>query len=210
MCHAYDTLPLTAALDHKDTALALREGSKMFKSFIKDSLFTQIEHFLVRFPIVAVAKATTINDLRLCRVSEASEVAIDTIEFDQSHAGSFVCPITYEDETDVVILIAQPPGRPLLAGLRREDTRRLIDCPLNTMIHSRLRNALIGCLDHPISLIALREATTVGRPITVSPMTRRNGLGALTLGCHPSQRIGHYLNYFQVGNNWEIPIYGSQ
>jgi hypothetical protein len=198
MCHTYDTLPLTVALDHNDTALALRKGSKMFKSFIKDSLFIQIEHFLSRFPIVAVAKSTTINDLRLCRVSEAAEVAVEAIEFGQCHAGSFVCPITYEDETDVVILITEPPKHPILAGFRREDTRRLIDCPLNTMIHSRLRNALTRCIDHPISLIALREATAVGRPIKVSPMTRRNVLGALTLGCHPSHVAATNWTLFEL------------
>jgi hypothetical protein len=185
MSDTYDTSPLTAALDHKDMELALRKGSKMFNSFIKDSLFTQIEHFLNQFPIVTRPKSTTINDLRLCRVSQAVEIAFDAVEFGQCHAGSFVCPITYEDETDVVILITEPP-RPALAGLRREDTRKLIDCPLNTMIHSRLRNALLRCIDHPISLIAFREAAAVGRPIKVSPMTRRNVLGVLTLGCHPS------------------------
>jgi hypothetical protein len=197
MSHTYDVSPLTAALDHNDMDLALREGSKMFKSFMKDSLFTQIEHFLSQFPIVADAKSTTVNDLRLYRVSQAVEVAVNDIEFGQCHAGSFVCPITYEDETDIVILITEP-RHPILTGLRREDTRKLIDCPLNTMIHTHLRNAFLKCIDHPISLIAFREATAVGRPIKVSPMTRRNVLGALTLGCHPSHVAATNWTLFEL------------
>jgi hypothetical protein len=54
------------------------------------------------------------------------------------------------------------------------------------MIHSKFLERFIEYIDHPISLTAMREATAYGRPILVSPLTRRPVLGALTLGSHPS------------------------
>lgn len=98
----------------------------------------------------------------------------------QVHPSPFPCPITCDDEHDVVLLVAG--GSPLLAGLDKDTVNDVTDCPLNLFRYPTLVGELKDRLDHPISLRALKAAEDAGVPIEQSPMTRRAVDGALCLG----------------------------
>jgi hypothetical protein len=96
-------------------------------------------------------------------------------------AATFTCPITFEDTADVTLLIADA-DQPLLAGLDKDIVTELTNCPLHIFHRPEVLATLQARLDHPLSLRALKEAETVGAPITTSPMTRMPLCGALCLG----------------------------
>jgi hypothetical protein len=98
-------------------------------------------------------------------------------------ATTFTCPITLEDATDVVLLIADA-DQPLLAGLDKDTVTDLANCPLHIFRYPEVLTLLQTRLDHPLSLRALKEAEAAGAPITTSPMTRATLCGALCLGPH--------------------------
>jgi hypothetical protein len=95
---------------------------------------------------------------------------------------TFACPITMDDEHDVLLLIAD--GAPILEGVEKDIVSDILDCPLNLMRFEPLVNALKERLDHPISLKAYKESVEAERPIRESPMTRRPTSGGLTLAPH--------------------------
>jgi hypothetical protein len=94
---------------------------------------------------------------------------------------SFTCPISYEEESDVVVLIRKPTEG-LLAGEISELANRVITNPLSALHYPDFCAKLIGHLDHPISLRSLKEAEEAGYPITQSPLTRSPVIGGLFLG----------------------------
>ena len=93
----------------------------------------------------------------------------------------FVCPITYEEESDVVLLIKKPTT-PLLAGIEHDIVNEIITCPLAALKYKDFINTLIEHIDHPISLSALKCAQDSNFPIKVSPLTRSEIIGGLCLG----------------------------
>ena len=174
-----------AALEAHDEVEALRCAQRMIDKYEEPEEVRWVEDFLNMFPIKIKEFRSNINSAKVGRAMMGHECPAETVELGKCSVGEFVCPILYSEETDPIILVADP-RHPVLSGFTKEDTRELIDCPLSAMIHSRFLKNFVGAIDHPISLTAYREAIECGRRITVSPMTRRRILGALTLGAHQS------------------------
>ena len=125
-----------------------------------------------RAPAAAIAVAAA------APVTEAGTDAAAT-----ATATPFECPITFDTETDVVLLITE--GEPLLAGVDKDTANSLYDCPLNLLNYPDLVNALVARIDHPISLRALKDSYDSGHPIDQSPMTRTPvAAGAICLGAN--------------------------
>jgi hypothetical protein len=112
--------------------------------------------------------------------TEATAIS-ETEQTSHSTSTSFQCPITCDDEHDVVLLVAGDYP-PLLANLDKDTVNDVTDCPLNLFRYPTLVAALKDRLDHPISLRALKAAEGAGMPIVQSPITRRNVTGAICLG----------------------------
>ena len=93
----------------------------------------------------------------------------------------FICPITYEEESDVVLLIKKPT-KPLLSGIEHDKVNEIITCPLAALKYKDFIKTLIEHIDHPISLSAMKSAENSNIPIKVSPLTRAPILGGLCLG----------------------------
>jgi predicted DNA-binding protein (UPF0251 family) len=101
---------------------------------------------------------------------------------ENEHLPPFVCPITLDGASDIILLIAD--GKPILEGLEKSVITDILDCPLNLFHYPEVVATLCDRLDHPISLTAYREAATAGAPILTGPMTRRPLLaGGICLGC---------------------------
>ena len=174
-----------AALEAHDQDKALKCAQRMIDRYEEPEEVLWVEAFLNKFPIQVKELRRNINSAKVGRAMMGHECPAEVVELGQCSVGDFVCPILYSEESDVIILVADP-RHPVLSGFTKEDTRELIDCPLSAMIHSRFLRDFVGAIDHPISLTAYREAVECGRKITVSPMTRRPLLGALPLGAHQS------------------------
>ncbi|KAK8854249.1 hypothetical protein M9Y10_016808 [Tritrichomonas musculus] len=93
----------------------------------------------------------------------------------------FVCPITYEEESDVVLLVKKPTN-PLLAGIDHDIVNDIITCPLAALKYKEFIQSFIDHIDHPISLSAMKHAQDSNLPIKVSPLTRAPIIGGLCLG----------------------------
>jgi len=116
---------------------------------------------------------------RARRAQTAAPVSVAAVT-ESTQIASFVCPITFDTETDVVLLVADGP--PLLADVDKNITKAVCDCPLNLLNYPELVTALKDRLDHPVSLHAFKAAHDVG-PFAESPMTRRPLLaGGICLG----------------------------
>jgi hypothetical protein len=99
---------------------------------------------------------------------------------DASVAPTFTCPITWDDERDIVLLTVSE-GSSVLAGLDKDVVNNLIDCPLNALNYPDVVERIKGKLDHPVSLRAYRASALSDNPIEVSPFTRATVHGGLTL-----------------------------
>ena len=103
---------------------------------------------------------------------------------DHAEQSKFVCPITLDNENDVVLLVNA--GEPILAGLDKHIVDDLLDCPLNLTKYPDLIEKLVARLDHPMSLSAYVAASW-----THSPMTRDPVLGgAICFGAAPDHVKG--------------------
>jgi hypothetical protein len=129
-------------------------------------------------------RATTVTPITITDVTATPLTDADfTDDLDP-----FVCPVTCDDEHDVVLLMAADMP-PLLAGLDKDIVNNLTECPLYLLNRPDLVEALKARLDHPISLTALKAAMNTGAPITESPMTRRPVAGGICLGHSTEHRV---------------------
>ena len=97
----------------------------------------------------------------------------------------FVCPITYDNELDVCVLLKDVAGDDgLLSGEDKNVIDDLYACPLNAFKYSRLCDRLKGALDMSVSVSAV---VGNGGVFETSPFTRDKILGALYMGCNESQ-----------------------
>jgi len=96
-------------------------------------------------------------------------------------AAVITCPISYEEEHDVVLLVRKP-DQGLLAGESSELTNAVITNPLAALRWPEFCQKILSHLDHPIALRSMKEAEEAGFPIKVSPLTRAPVLGGLFLG----------------------------
>jgi len=117
---------------------------------------------------------------RARRAHTAAPVSVAAVT-ESTQIASFVCPITFDTETDVVLLVTDGP--PLLADVDKNITKAVCDCPLNLLNYPELVTALKARLDHPVSLHAFKAAHDAGLPFAESPMTRQPLLaGGICLG----------------------------
>lgn len=181
-----DTSDLVQALEAGDIDSALQLGSGIVENHAFDSEFESKIQNLIRICDGSLRQTFDAHSIQASRATRADDVvevdAIDVADVDTSTASTFVCPVSYEDETDPTILIAQP-DEPLLVGLEKDDANLLIDSPLNALtVLSTFGSKFAEHVDHPISLKMLRESYEVGHPINVSPLTRKKIVGAIPLG----------------------------
>lgn len=94
--------------------------------------------------------------------------------------GGFVCPVTYEEAHDAMLMIIRPQT-PLLKTLSPEIQNKIMADPLVAIQYPQFIDSIVNCIDHPISLKAVKDAETCGKPITISPLTRRPLIGGLCL-----------------------------
>lgn len=134
------------------------------------------------FDFTAVNSA--IHSDRVRRAAVVAPVAVPSEKAPEapvSEATPFVCPITLDNATDIILLVAE--GKPILEGLDKSVVTDILECPLNLFHYPEVVDALRTRLDHPISLTAYRDAAAAGSPIRTGPMTRRPLLaGGICLG----------------------------
>lgn len=200
----YTAENLIMAIENDNIKEALAEGKKLFDSIPKVSLFDRRINTLIRMSNGGLKNVFTPNEISNFRAKTAADVAsidIEDVEDAETKVlSSFVCPITYDDETDPAILVARP-DIPLLTGISKRDTSFIIDCPLNSVLLKQFIESIKNHLDHPISLKSYREAEKTNHPITESPITRRHVIGAIPLGANKSHVEAADWTIAQLINN---------
>lgn len=185
-----DPRELAKILQTGDLNSALRYGSKIIISEqVASQLPAQFNSLL--HACGGEQKYTfSFDELRSSSATRAEiiqEIPIETVEDvnpDEPDSPTFICPISYEEEVDPVIIVSKPP-KPILFGLTRKTTDTIINNPLNGFVLKPFAQLFSSFIDHPISLKTYRESLK-SYPITQSPFTRKPILGLITLGCTPS------------------------
>lgn len=111
--------------------------------------------------------------------------AVDTLDIDDVPTDvqtTFECPVSYENETDPVILIAKPELPILKIIDNKNATDNIINCPLDIFFNKDALEVMKNCIDHPLSLKTMREAENCHNPILLSPLTRKKLIGGIPLG----------------------------
>jgi hypothetical protein len=116
------------------------------------------------------------------RVRRADVVAnFEISEVEVAGVGpTFMCPISYEEETDIVLLVAKPRVG-LLSGEPRDVVNTIITNPLAALRYPGFCRKLIAHIDHPVSLKSMKDAQLAGYPVNTSPMTRAPVIGGFCL-----------------------------
>lgn len=118
------------------------------------------------------------------KIAEQAET-VEVMEIDDVPTDvqtTFECPVSYENETDPVILIAKP-DQPILNLIDNKfSTNNVINCPLDIFLCKEPLEEMKKCIDHPLSLKTMREAENCNQQITKSPLTRKQLIGCLPLG----------------------------
>ena len=96
----------------------------------------------------------------------------------ESETLTFPCPITMDDETNIVILVGER-DKPILANLDKYITDDLINCPLNIFNYPDILDEFKKQFDHPIGFSAFK--TMIASGDTKSPFTRANISGGICL-----------------------------
>jgi hypothetical protein len=125
---------------------------------------------------------------RLRRADEIQKPEIDELvltKLDEPELETFECPITCEDELDVVILIKEAPALMHLVEPHQFDD--ILNCPLNALNYKQLTTAITDTFDLAVGLQALQQAQNINHPITRSPLTRSPLQGGIFLGANKSQ-----------------------
>jgi hypothetical protein len=181
-------VPFRKALESKRLMEALEYGSQLVQTHVVPAGLSSKLHELIRMcegSLRLTFDAGSIQSARAERARSAIESdALDAIPID-STAGSFVCPISYDDETDPAILVAQPT-QPFLFRVGPKTVTQMLDCPLNALLKRHFLDDFASILDHALSLNSMRQAAGSGSPITTSPITRRKLSGAIPLGAAKS------------------------
>lgn len=190
--HLYD------ALGRRDTAQALVFASDMTREYYGDDaadgkswsarinrLISMCEGALRGvFDLSGIHNAIRTDRARRAATLYAvdvNDVPITQTVDDDVTAESFTCPITMDEEHDVVVLMAND-CKSVLAGIDKTIVDAVIDCPLNALNYPIVIDRLKAKIDHPISLRAYKDARDFGTPIVTSPFTRRAVNGGLCLG----------------------------
>jgi hypothetical protein len=172
------------ALESHRLSEALEYGSQLVQTHVVPVGLSAKLHELIRMCEGALRLTFDVGSIQNARAERArSMIEADTLDVTpiDSTAGSFVCPISYEDETDPVILIAEPT-QPLLFKVGPKTVTQILDCPLNALLKHHFLEDFTSSFDHALSLNSMRQAASSGSPITTSPITRRQLIGAIPLG----------------------------
>jgi hypothetical protein len=125
------------ALDKKDIENTYRIGGEMILEYDTPDGFESMIQSLIHLCDGALRCTFTPNEIHAARATRSIEtpkadiLAAEPLEVEKNHS-TFVCPISYDNETDPVIMICTPV-KPLLAGLEKNITDQIIDCPLNAL-----------------------------------------------------------------------------
>jgi hypothetical protein len=178
------------ALDASNIQEVYHIGGLIVSEYYSPDDFESKIQSLIRLCDGALRYTFTPNEIQSARATRststkyADPLSAEILTFKSSHA-TFKCPISYDNETDPALMICLP-SQPLLVGIDKNIVDQIIDCPLNALNNLKFIDLLIQHLDHPISLSSLREAEAAGFPIVNSPITRRDLIGFVPLGCHKS------------------------
>jgi len=143
------------------------------------------------FSLSALTSRYNADRVRRADIVQSFEIAdVDIIEDGEK---SFICPVSYEAENDVVILVRKL-DKPLIDGLDNDTLNPLISNPLQALNNEEFLKKMISAIDHPISLRTMREAEASGAPIKVSPFTRAEVIGGLCLGADENHsKVTRYI-----------------
>jgi len=146
------------------------------------------------------ALGSRFNPDRVHRADVVKNFKVTSVHItDKIDSPSFVCPISYQEEQDFVVLIKKPDkallsdlGKPVVLTSNsvspetNKETSEMLDeimgNPLSAIRYPDFISKLIECIDHPISLRSMKEAEEAKLPITISPITRAPIIGGLCLG----------------------------
>jgi hypothetical protein len=163
---------------------ALEYGAQLVAGHVVPPGLSAKIHGLIRLCEGALRLTFDVGSIQTAR-AERARPALEADALDVATApttvASFVCPISYEDETDPVILVVAPE-QPLLFKVGPKTVTQMLDCPLNGLLKHHFMDSFAALLDHPLSLRSMREAASSRSPITTSPITRRKLIGAIPLG----------------------------
>jgi hypothetical protein len=121
-----------------------------------------------RFQADRVRRADVVQNFEVSDVSIANEGA------------PFLCPISYEEERDTVLLVVSTKEG-LLAGEEGDVVNTIITNPLSAVRYPAFCKKLVSHLDHPVSLQSIKDAQQAGFPLVQSPLTRAPIIGGLCL-----------------------------
>lgn len=98
------------------------------------------------------------------------------VEEEYSFAPQFICPISYEEENNIILLVTE--GKPILPNLEKWMMDDIVNCPLNALKYPLVMKQLSERLDHAIGLKSFQQYARI------SPFTRVPVIGGLVLGAN--------------------------
>lgn len=129
----------------------------------------------------AFGPAALSNQLQRARVAYAAPLAPLTDEQVEAPEGRFVCPVSHEEERDVVILLTRALDTTMfLADQDKSTIDDVLNCPLNMLRYPVLVERFASYFDSAMSLRSLRDNAYYYSPLTGKPI-----IGGLTLGACP-------------------------
>jgi hypothetical protein len=106
---------------------------------------------------------------RVRRADVVANFELGDVEILDASQTAFVCPVTQQEETDVVILVKRPT-KGLLADLDGAIANTIITNPLSAIRYPDFCRALADLFDHPVSIRSMREGGYKQSPITGVPI----------------------------------------
>lgn len=172
-------------IESGDIQNSLKVASGFFQ--VANTEYEKCINALIRMCDGGLRQVFSVNQIKSFRgqIAEQDKDKIEVIDIDEAPTDvqtTFECPVSYEDETDPVILIAKP-DMPILNLIdNKKSTVNVINCPLDIFMCKEPFEVMKSCIDHPISLKSMREAEEFNSPIIQSPLTRKKIIGGIPLG----------------------------
>lgn len=175
---------LMKSIANGDMKTALTIASKFLQ--VQNTEYEKSINALIRMCDGGLRQTFDASQIKSFRAKIADQAeTVNVLEVDDAPTDvqtTFECPVSYENETDPVILISVPE-QPILNLIDNKfATDNIINCPLDILLYKDPLESMKSCIDHPLSLKSMREAESCGNPISVSPLTRKKLIGGLPLG----------------------------
>lgn len=126
------------------------------------------------------ALGSKFNADRVRRADVVKNFELHDIDVLDASLTTFVCPISYEEEADMILLVRKP-DQGLLAGEDKDTLNTIITNPLSAVKYQSFCRKFLNHLDNPISLRVMKDAEALGHPLIVSPTTRLPIIGGFCL-----------------------------